>query len=113
MHLNIGPSKWLQDSMKLALLTGYEVQKDPIFSSIMYTMQLSQTLSIKKKARIILEDSCVLIGVVDDRGILGPNEVYIQIRKETGGGGSSTKAKKNQTSKFFEAFKEVINESEK
>jgi RNA-dependent RNA polymerase len=25
MHLNLGPSKWLQDSMKLAILTGYEV----------------------------------------------------------------------------------------
>jgi hypothetical protein len=25
MHLNLGPSKWLQDSMKLAMLTGYEV----------------------------------------------------------------------------------------
>ena len=63
--------------MKLALLTGYEVQKDPLFSSILYTMQLSQTLGIKKKARILVEDSCVLIGVVDDRGILGPNEVFV------------------------------------
>lgn len=57
-------------------------------------MQLSQTLSIKKKARILLEDSCVLIGVVDDRGILGPNEVYVQIRKESCGDGSA-KSKKN------------------
>lgn len=65
-----------------------------MFSSILYTMQLSQTLSIKKKARILLEDSCVLIGVVDDRGILGPNEVYVQIRKESGGDGSA-KSKKN------------------
>ena len=77
MHLNIGPSKWLQDSMKLALLTGYEMQKDPLFSSIMYTMQLSQTLNIKKKARIMVEKSCVLIGIVDEKGILAPNEVYI------------------------------------
>ena len=65
-----------------------------MFSSILYTMQLSQTLSIKKKARILLEDSCVLIGVVDDRGILGPNEVYVQIHKESGGEGTA-KSKKN------------------
>ena len=66
LRLNIGPSKWLQEAMKLALLTGYELQNDPLMSSILYTMQLSQTLAIKKKARILLEDSCVLIGVVDD-----------------------------------------------
>ena len=109
MHLNIGPSKWLQDSMKLSLLTGYELNKDPLFSSILYTMQLSQTLSLKKKARIHLPDSCVLLGVVDDQGILAHNEVYVQIRKDNGaagGGGSSRK----QASRFFEAFKEVMKE---
>ncbi len=30
MRLNIGPSKWLQEAMKLALLTGYELQNDPL-----------------------------------------------------------------------------------
>ena len=64
------------------MLTGYEIPKDPIMSSILYTMQLSQTLAIKKRARISLEDSCVLIGVVDDQGILGPNEIFCQIRQE-------------------------------
>ena len=52
--------------MKESLLLGYDIQKDPIMSSILYTMQLSQTLSIKKKARILVRDSCVLMGVVDD-----------------------------------------------
>lgn len=51
-------------------------------SSILYTMQLSQTLAIKKRARISLEDSCVLIGVMDDTGLLKPNEIFVQIRKE-------------------------------
>ena len=70
---------------------------------------------MKKKARIFLEDSCVLIGVVDDRGILGPNEVYIQIRK----GGADAASNDNRhrkarssSSKFFDAFKEVIREGE-
>lgn len=64
------------------MLTGYELHKDPIMSSILYTMQLSQTLAMKKRARISLDDSSVLIGVVDDTGLLGPNEVFVQIRKE-------------------------------
>ena len=52
--------------MKEALLTGFELQKDPVLSSIFYAMQLSKNLSLKKKARIEVEHSCVLIGVVDD-----------------------------------------------
>lgn len=85
MKLHLGPSKWFQEQIKAALLTGYELQKDPILSSLLYTTQLTQTLSMKKKARILVEDSCVLIGVVDDQGILAPNEVYVQLRKESGG----------------------------
>jgi len=75
----------------------------------MYTMQLSQTLNIKKKARIMVEKSCVLIGIVDDKGILAPNEVYIQIRQDNQG----SKRDRNQTSKFFDAFKEVMEEAER
>lgn len=63
--------------MKESLLTGFELQKDPIMSSILYAMQLSQTLSIKKKARVFVKGSCVLLGVVDDSGILAPNEVFV------------------------------------
>ena len=76
LSLNVGPSKWFQDIMKEALLLNYDIQRDPIMSSILYTMQLSQTLQIKKKAKILVRNSCVLIGVVDDRGLLGQNEVF-------------------------------------
>ena len=60
--------------------------KDPIFSSILYTMQLSQYLSIKKKARIVVPESCVVIGVVDEWDVLEEDEVFVQVRKENGGG---------------------------
>jgi hypothetical protein len=69
--------------MKSFLLTGFDINKDPIMSSLLYAMQLSQTLSIKKKARILLKDSCVLMGVVDDTGVLGPNQIFCQIRKDS------------------------------
>ena len=39
-------------------------------------------MSIKKKARMLIPDSCVLIGVIDEKGILGENEVFVQIRKD-------------------------------
>jgi predicted CopG family antitoxin len=41
MKLSIGPSKWFQYTMKEALLTGFDIRKDPIMSSILHTMQLS------------------------------------------------------------------------
>ena len=77
IKLSLGPSKWFEVIMKEALLTGYELQSDPIFSSILYSMQLSQYLNLKKKARIIVKDSCVLIGVIDDQGILEEGEVFV------------------------------------
>jgi RNA-dependent RNA polymerase len=64
----------------MALLTGYNIPKDPIFSSILYTMQLSSFMNLKKKARIIIPDSCVLLGVIDESGVLEENEIFCQIR---------------------------------
>jgi RNA-dependent RNA polymerase len=55
--------------------------KDPIFSSVLYSLQLSQYINLKKKARIIVPNSCVLIGVIDDQNILKDNEVFVQVRK--------------------------------
>lgn len=45
-------------------------------------MQLQQLMSIKKKARILLPDSCVLIGIVDPTGTLEPDEIFVQTRKD-------------------------------
>jgi len=50
---------------------------DPIFSSILYSMQLNQSMNLKKKARILLPDSCVLIGIIDPTGTLEENEVFV------------------------------------
>ncbi|CDW77053.1 rna-directed rna polymerase [Stylonychia lemnae] len=82
INLSLGPSKWFEQTLKMALLTGYNIPKDPIFSSILYTMQLSSYMNLKKKARIIIPNSCVLLGVIDETGILEENEVYCQIRPD-------------------------------
>lgn len=50
---------------------------DPILSSILHSMQLNQFINLKKKARILLPDSCVLIGVVDPTGTLEENEIFV------------------------------------
>ena len=76
INLSLGPSKWFEQNLKMALLCGYELPKDPIYSSILYTMQLSSFINLKKKARIIVPDSCVLLGVIDEYGILEEDEVF-------------------------------------
>ena len=39
-------------------------------------------MNLKKKARIIVPESCLLIGVIDADGILEEDEVYISLKKD-------------------------------
>lgn len=57
-------------------------------------------MSLKKKARILLPDSCVLIGVIDPTDTLEEDEIFVQIRKDNFATNQSIKVKKNQGSKF-------------
>jgi hypothetical protein len=36
---------------------------------------------LKKKARIRVKESCVLIGVIDESGVLEEGQVYIKINR--------------------------------
>lgn len=58
-------------------MAGIDLVNEALFSSILFSMQLSTHMSMKKKARIMIPDSCVLIGVIDDKGILGEDEVFV------------------------------------
>lgn len=40
-------------------------------------MVLGQAINLKKKARIKIKDSCVLIGTIDETGILKQGEIFI------------------------------------
>lgn len=46
-------------------------------------MRLAIQNSLKRKARILVPDSCVLIGVIDQYGILAENEVFVQIKPDS------------------------------
>jgi hypothetical protein len=52
---------------------------EPIFDAILLNMVLGHAVNIKKKARIKIRDSCVLIGVIDESGLLEENEVHIRV----------------------------------
>jgi hypothetical protein len=55
---------------------------DPLFSSVLYGLQLNNYLNLKKKARILVPDSATLIGVADDLGVLAEDEVFVQLRRD-------------------------------
>lgn len=82
LKLSLEPCKTFQATLKQAFMKGIDVMKDPIMSSIMYSMQLNQYLNLKKKARILMPDSCVLMGVIDPTGTLQENEIFVQIKKD-------------------------------
>lgn len=46
-------------------------------------MVLGQLTSLRKKARIMVADSCVLIGVADQQGILEEGEIFVQVRYDS------------------------------
>ena len=57
----------------------FSLLKEPLFDQILGNMILGQALRLKNKARVKLRDACVLIGVVDEEGVLEENEIFVQI----------------------------------
>ena len=82
MKLSIEPCRTFQAPLKQAFIKGLDPLADPVLSSVLYTMQLNQYMNLKKKARILLPDSCVLIGIPDPTGTLEEGEIFVQIRRD-------------------------------
>lgn len=40
-------------------------------------------MKLKQKAKILVAESAVLIGVVDELGILDENEVFVQLKRDS------------------------------
>lgn len=54
---------------------------DPMLGAIISCLQASYYQELKKKGRIFVADSANLLGVVDQTGTLGPNEVFLQVKR--------------------------------
>jgi RNA-dependent RNA polymerase len=61
----------------------FKIEKEPIFDSILLNMVLGNSVNLKKKARIKVKDACVLMGVIDERGILVEGEVFVRIQRQS------------------------------
>ena len=50
---------------------------DPILGGALSCLQAANYQLLKKKGRILVEDSANLLGVIDSTGTLAPNEVFV------------------------------------
>ena len=69
--------------LELAIYKGLNIWKDPFMNSLREAMELSNKMIIKNKSKIVLADSCTLMGVLDPFDILEENELFVQINRNT------------------------------
>ncbi len=55
------------------------IKEQPLFDQVLTYMVLDQTLALKKKARILVPNCAVLMGVIDQYGYLKEGEIFVQI----------------------------------
>ncbi|KAI0686125.1 RdRP-domain-containing protein, partial [Earliella scabrosa] len=65
------------------LLAGQDLS-EPEVRARLQTFQRLQYDGLRKKMNLRIQDSCYLFGVVDEYGILGPDEVYINLPGRSG-----------------------------
>lgn len=75
-------SRVFQSIVKQEAAKKVDLQSEPMLSSVLYGLQLSNYLNLRKKARILVPESATLIGIPDDDGILNEDEVFVQIRPD-------------------------------
>ncbi|CDW74505.1 rna-directed rna polymerase [Stylonychia lemnae] len=61
----------------------FRMEKEPIFQAILQNMVLGLAVNLKKKARIRIKNSCVLIGVIDETGSLNDGEIFVKINRSS------------------------------
>ena len=54
-----------------------DIGSEPLLHSVMYSRQLSILYKLKQKAKILVAESAVLIGVIDEKGVLEEDEVFV------------------------------------
>ena len=80
-RLFFGPSRQFSKVYKDTLIFSTNnpacLGHEPILEIVIESMVLSQTKDLKKKQRILIPDSCTLIGVIDEAGYLQAGEVFV------------------------------------
>ena len=67
----------IHEFISLAWKRGIDIMNDPILGGALSCLQAANYQLLKKKGRILVEDSANLLGVIDSTGTLAPNEVFV------------------------------------
>lgn len=81
LDMYFGMNRMFNTIFKMALFNQVDLMNEPLFSSLLYNIQLNRYVNLKKKARILIPKSCVLIAVADDTGTIQEGEIFLQIYK--------------------------------
>ena len=53
-------------TLQIAILKGFDIMKDPILNSIFLAKHINTLINMESRFRILLPNSCILYGVIDD-----------------------------------------------
>lgn len=76
-----GPDDGLVSCLQYMLNCGISPSTDPFLFSALHAMRQHHLFTLRKKARIFVEKGAVLMGGLDESGILQEGEVFVQFSK--------------------------------
>lgn len=83
----------MQKSLLLdIMLSGISPAKDPFLFSCFHAIRSHHIYGLRKKARIFIEKGAVLMGGIDETGLVPEGCVFVQVRKSLLGDHASTKS---------------------
>jgi len=83
-----GPDSSLSSALVHMLSCGLSPCNDPFLFSCLHAIRAHHLMNLRKKSRVFVEKGAVLIGGLDETGLVPEGCVFVQIRPEGGSSGS-------------------------
>eukprot|EP01113_Clastostelium_recurvatum_P028813 TRINITY_DN3479_c0_g3_i1.p1 TRINITY_DN3479_c0_g3~~TRINITY_DN3479_c0_g3_i1.p1 ORF type:complete len:1094 (+),score=208.84 TRINITY_DN3479_c0_g3_i1:6-3287(+) len=68
----------LYNALRNGLDWGFDVKEEPFIQSFMQAIRRRHIRDLTKKSRVFVQKGVVLMGIMDESGTLGPNELFIR-----------------------------------
>jgi hypothetical protein len=76
--LRFSPAYHIRRDILKMIQSGFDIN-EPYLQGLLQSLRSGTLRLVEQKARIIIRDGASLIGVLDEYGVLGEDEVFIQI----------------------------------
>lgn len=77
LEIYLAHSKLFSSIFTRAVEKKFSMGNDPCMNSVLHLLYSSLVLQMKNRSRILMNNACALIGVIDDKGILAQGEVFV------------------------------------